>query len=140
MKRYIAEDWRFQLLLNSSQKSKRDILIVEDDADLREVVSSILLNEGYGVRTAANGVEALEDLRVRSRPCMVLLDLMMPVMDGWQLLETLRADQSLPDVSVIVTSAAPSGDLSGVTHVLRKPYSLDGLLSLVKEHCQTFAA
>jgi CheY-like chemotaxis protein len=69
---------------------------------------------------------------------MVLLDLMMPVMDGWQMLAQLRADQSISGVSVIVTSAAPSGDLSGVTHVLRKPYSLEGLLELVKKHCETF--
>jgi two-component system chemotaxis response regulator CheY len=123
------------MLSVSVSRQKREILIVEDDGDLREAISAVLVAEGYGVRMAAHGREALDDLRGRPRPCLILLDLMMPVMNGWEFLKVLRTDETIPDVCVIVTSAAPSGDLSDATDVLRKPFNLDGLLTLVRQHC-----
>ena len=60
------------------------ILVVDDDAEIRESLSDLLSDEGHRVRAAANGKEALELLRQTPAPCMILLDLMMPVMNGWQ--------------------------------------------------------
>jgi CheY-like chemotaxis protein len=70
----------------------RIVLIVEDDEDIRTTTADILLEEGYSVRLAANGKEALGWLRAGLRPCVILLDLMMPVMSGYEFLKTLRAE------------------------------------------------
>src|SRR5688500_15806012 len=66
------------------------VLVVEDDPQIREVIAEVLTDEGYAVQTAENGREALQRLH-ESRPCVMLLDLMMPIMDGWQLLGQLAA-------------------------------------------------
>jgi CheY-like chemotaxis protein len=69
-----------------------DVLVVEDDQELREAVGSILQEEGCSVRSASNGAEALTLLHGQERPCIILLDLMMPVMNGWQFLEQRKSD------------------------------------------------
>jgi CheY-like chemotaxis protein len=123
------------MLSISRYRSRREILVVEDDPDLREAIRYVLLTEGYQVKTAVHGEEALAELRTGKKPCMMILDLMMPVMDGWAVLRELRTDHALPDVSVVVTSANPSGDLHDVTSVLKKPYDVDRLLQIVHQHC-----
>jgi CheY-like chemotaxis protein len=83
----------------------RPVLIVEDDADLREMMAQLLTLEGYHIDTAANGREALEYLNEAPRPDVILLDLMMPKLDGFGVIERLRANSELRNIPIIVISA-----------------------------------
>lgn len=113
------------------------VLVVEDDDDIRELVCELLSTEtSCAIRAASNGQEAIDLLRgSERRPCLILLDWMMPIMDGQAVLEWLREDDVLAAIPVAVVSAAP--DLEGKvgTRVLRKPVSLDSLVHLVRQHC-----
>lgn len=111
-------------------------MVVEDDADIRECVQIILEDEGYEVVTACNGAEAEEELAHIEQPCVVLLDLMMPVMSGWELLEHLRRDGALTrGMHVVVVSAAPSDLPSGPVKCMRKPVRADQLIETVRRYC-----
>jgi CheY-like chemotaxis protein len=105
----------------------RSILVVDDDRDIRESIGTILSEEGYDVRMAANGLEALRLMGDRT-PDLLLLDLMMPVMDGWQVMRVLRADKTLQRVPVVVLSALSA---PGCADYIQKPISLDKLIQLV---------
>ena len=118
----------------------RSILIVEDDADLREALSEVLRDEGYAVAMAADGREALDRLRGESRPSLILLDLTMPVMTGWQFRDAQRQDPDLSEIPVVVLSASDRlaekmGPL-GVADYVRKPIELDRLLRLIERYFQ----
>lgn len=116
----------------------RPILIVEDDADLREMMAQLLVLEGYRAEAVANGRDALEYLRQGDRPDLILLDLMMPVMDGWEFRRRQREDPALAGVPVVVLSALDqtrAADLGG-TAFLKKPLDFDRLLELVRQHCR----
>jgi CheY-like chemotaxis protein len=115
-----------------------EILVVEDDEAIRGLVSEVLRDDGYDVSEAANGVEALAYVGGH-RPDLIVLDLMMPVMDGWAFVEACRRNQSCRQVPIVVTSA--SHDLPrtaerlrayGVRTCLAKPFDVDGLLALVE--------
>jgi CheY-like chemotaxis protein len=116
------------------------VLIVEDDADLREMMAQLLTLEGYHTETVANGREALKYLHEAPRPDVILLDLMMPIMDGWEFRKRQQDDPALADVPVIVLTAldqaqARANDLNGVDF-LKKPLDFDRLLELVRRHCR----
>jgi CheY-like chemotaxis protein len=81
------------------------ILLVEDEASIREVMEAVLRAEGYGVVCADNGAVALETLRSGLRPCIIILDLMMPVMDGWQFRAAQLRDADLLKIPTVVYSA-----------------------------------
>ncbi|MVF13419.1 response regulator [Ketobacter sp. MCCC 1A13808] len=108
----------------------RIILLVEDDVDLRNIMSQSLQALNYGAIVAENGLQALAYLRqCESLPFAILTDLMMPVMDGWSMLEELRKDNSFSKVPVIVVSAT-AGDMDAATSVseyLRKPIRIHEL-------------
>ena len=116
------------------------ILVVEDDASIRGLVSEVLRDDGYEVSEASNGVEALEALGERL-PDLIVLDLMMPIMDGWTFVEECRRNRVCDEVPIVVTSA--SHDLPstaerlrsfGVRTCLAKPFDVDGLLALVERY------
>src|SRR5947209_19891585 len=86
----------------------KPILVVEDDATIRETMTLLLEMEGYKVQSAANGAEALTALRQKELPCLILLDLMMPVMDGWEFRHIQRQDPKLARIPIILVSAAPA--------------------------------
>ncbi len=118
----------------------RQILVVEDDASIRGLVSDLLRDDGYQVSEACNGAEALDAVRER-RPDLIVLDLMMPVMDGWTFVEACRQEPGCDNVPIVVTSA--SHDLPrtaerlrsfGVRTCLAKPFDVDGLLALVERY------
>ncbi|PCC73902.1 Response regulator receiver domain-containing protein [Nannocystis exedens] len=113
------------------------ILLVEDDADIRDVVAELLRGEGYDVHGAENGEQALAYLHEAERePCLILLDLMMPVVDGWQVLARLRAQDRLLALPVVVMSASsPAAAPADVAAFVRKPIDLDLLLGLVRRYC-----
>jgi CheY-like chemotaxis protein len=105
------------------------VLVVEDNSDLRELVAEALKMNGYRVQTAPNGRIALEQVYV-SRPHVIVLDLMMPVMTGWQLLEALREVPELATVPVVVVTALDALPEGAVAFV-RKPFRLEALLATV---------
>jgi CheY-like chemotaxis protein len=113
------------------------ILIVEDDEDLREMMAQLLTLEGYDAATVANGLEALEYLHRARKPNVILLDLMMPVMDGWEFHRRMEADPSLPPVPVIVLSALDQVRAANIhaAAFLKKPLDFDRLLDLVRTYC-----
>lgn len=110
------------------------ILIVDDDPHVSEALSVVLADEGYAVATASNGREALAFLHHRAAPRVILLDLMMPVMDGYQFLEQRRADETLSAIPVVVLTAGALDERIGelaVSDCLRKPLDLDALLATI---------
>ena len=114
------------------------VLIVEDDADLREMMAQLLSLEGYSAATVANGREALDYLHNgHAKPDVILLDLMMPVMDGWEFRRQQQADPAVADVPVIVLSALDQSRAADVDAeaFLKKPLDFDRLLQLVRDYC-----
>ncbi|HTP28740.1 MAG TPA: response regulator [Anaeromyxobacteraceae bacterium] len=115
------------------------VLVVDDEPDMLEVTVLLLENCGYRALTARNGAQALEMMR-QTRPCVVLLDLMMPVMDGWRFREEQLREAALADVPVVVITgagvAASRTELfAGAVAFLEKPVAMDLLLKVVAEHC-----
>jgi CheY-like chemotaxis protein len=117
------------------------VLIIEDDLDIRDALGQILEEEGYAVATAANGQEALDQLRSGPPPRLILLDLMMPVMNGWQFRAEQRQDPALAAIPVVVISADTNiGDKAtqlGVREYFRKPIEITGLLEMLERYCTT---
>ena len=112
------------------------VLIVDDDQDVREALKEAVLTFGREVETAEDGVAALALLRHLGRPCLILLDLVMPRMDGWRFLAHLRNTAALADVPVVVVSAhAESHKPAGADGLLRKPLDLSDLRETVLSHC-----
>jgi CheY-like chemotaxis protein len=114
------------------------IFIVEDDVDTREMLGRFLELEGYHVESAANGKVALERLDAGAPACVILLDLMMPVMDGWQFRREQVQHAALADIPVIVVSAAGGDRLQQIDAdaYLSKPVDLDELLEHVTQYCR----
>jgi CheY-like chemotaxis protein len=104
------------------------VLVVDDDDAIREVIAEVLRDEGYEVICARNGLQALDELNKEHHPDLVLLDLMMPVMSGWEVLEQLQASDELSRIPVVVVSAMTA---PGVSEHLSKPVDLDRLLATV---------
>ncbi len=114
------------------------VLIVEDDSDLREMMAQLLTLEGFQSKTVANGKEALRYLSdANTPPDVILLDLMMPVMDGWEFRKVQQADPVLARVPTIVLSALDQGRANDLKPAafLKKPLDFDRLLQLVREYC-----
>jgi CheY-like chemotaxis protein len=122
----------------NSTESQCPVLIVEDDEDLRDMMAQMLTIEGFAAATVANGREALDYLHGTTRPHVILLDLMMPVMDGWEFRRRQQADPELAPVPVIVLSALDQARAAPVdaTAFLKKPLDFDRLLELVRSHCR----
>lgn len=115
-------------------------MIVEDDAELREGLASLLALEGYDVETAADGREALERLRSGALPpCLILLDLMMPTMSGWEFRREQSRDPALCRVPVIVVTGDANAEQKAqqlaAAAFLSKPYDFDRLMKLVRTYC-----
>jgi two-component system response regulator MprA len=117
-------------------KDGRLVLVVDDDQDLREMISLVLGAHGYRTQEAVDGLDALEQIKAGARPALVLLDLRMPRMNGTEFLAALRArDTSIPVVVI-------TGDLGGARDALaagartcvRKPIDMDALLDTVGQH------
>lgn len=117
--------------------AEEPVLVVEDDADLREGLALLLEAEGMTVVTAHDGQEALERLSAEPHPCLMLLDLMMPGMNGYELLERVRGTP-LAQTPIIVCSAnPPASGVDSVAAVMRKPFDIDDLLRLVRRCCRS---
>ncbi|HZU36161.1 MAG TPA: response regulator [Gemmataceae bacterium] len=126
--------------MDPRQPSGKHVLIVEDEDTTRDMLAMLLQAEGYSVAGAGNGEEALAYLRNRRVPNLILLDLMMPIMDGWKFRRIQRKDPLLAEIPVVVVSAA--GDV-GQTAValsaagfLDKPVEPTHLLATIRRLCE----
>jgi CheY-like chemotaxis protein len=120
---------RNQWLADNDRPFPGQILVVEDDPRLRDIISSFLIDEGYGVRTARTGVEALESIEL-DPPALILLDMYLPVMNGWELTRELRARGiSIPIVVMTGASEARRWAVEvGAAAYVAKPLSLPSLI------------
>src|ERR1700741_1107945 len=122
----------------TNTEGSRPVLIVEDDHDIREVMRLLLESEGHAVVTAANGEEALLALRSGLRPCLILLDLMMPKMDGFGFRREQLADPAKASIPVVLFSGMYDARMQcmflGTVGYMQKPVDPDRLLILVAQH------
>jgi len=127
-----------QALLPFASNSSAHVLVVDDDPKARHGMGQFLEAEGYSVRTAANGREALDCLRQGPVPAVILLDLKMPVMDGWEFLQEQRADPALASIPVVVISATNPQQARaaalGAADYLQKPVLTEELAEKVQRH------
>ena len=114
------------------------VFVVDDDAAVREDYAELLREEGYQVLTAANGLEALDQLQAVRTPSLILLDLKMPVMDGWQLHERLARDPQLGKVPVVLLSGSSDvfeeASRMSADDFLLKPVPVRELLGTVEQY------
>jgi len=117
--------------LNAAAKT---IVVVDDEETICETLKDVFEEEGYAVETATNGVDALTLLRgMPIKPGMVILDLLMPRMDGNAVYAAMKADPTLLDIPVVISTSDPSRAPSGVL-IMRKPVDLDVLLDTVRKN------
>jgi CheY-like chemotaxis protein len=107
---------------------------VDDDEDIRESLRDAFEDAGYQVRCAANGREGLDVLKRGDRPCVVVLDLIMPIMTGNEMYDAMQADPKLADVPVIMSTSDASRAPSGVL-LLKKPVNLQRMLATIGRFC-----
>ena len=123
------------------ERPDQAVLVVDDDLDIREALTDILEDRGFHVTSAANGREALTLLRSLSAlPSVILLDLMMPIMDGYGFLEEQRRDASLAVIPVAIITAGHGVDrlrIDGVAPIVPKPINLQRLFSIIDQLCQS---
>lgn len=119
------------------------LFVVEDQPDIRDAYAALLLSERFAVVVARDGQEALDELRRGLRPCVILLDLAMPNVDGWSFRQKQLADARFADVPVIAVTAygrVPERLPAGIEEVLTKPVDPDELLAVVHRHCDDVTA
>jgi len=116
-----------------------NIIVVEDDDAIRDTIREVLELEGYTVQAFPNGKTALDALSHCEAPCLILLDLMMPVMNGWEFLEARKAcgDTIVAIPVYIVSAVAERGELQGIgaSGYIKKPIDIDLLLGVVTKYC-----
>jgi two-component system, chemotaxis family, chemotaxis protein CheY len=123
--------------MTAADAEDRVVLVVDDDESIRETLQMALELDGYATAFAGNGEEALLWLRKNPAPRLILLDLMMPGMDGWQMFEHLCNDEQLARIPVVVITAF-GRDLGtvGKLPILKKPFDLQELLRVVGDRAQ----
>lgn len=115
----------------------KNILVIEDDPSIREALKITLEVEGYEVTLASNGKEGLELVKKMPRPCLILLDLMMPIMNGFEFLNFREKDVFIAPIPVVIVSAFSDqkNKMENTQGFIKKPVRLDHLLDLVQQYC-----
>ena len=122
--------------------SNNYVMIVEDDPGVREGLVDVIAGEGYEVESYPDGRIALDRLATGDAlPCVIVLDFLMPGMDGWMFLRERAKDPRLQKIPVLGMSASPhlvdqKGSPAGVEEFLRKPFKVETILSSIKRHCE----
>jgi two-component system, OmpR family, response regulator CpxR len=126
-----------RLARSANQVSAGPVLIIDDDFDIRELLAETLADRGFDVVTASNGLEALKLLkRMTAPPSAILLDLMMPVLDGYEFLEELQKDVALASIPVAVITAGNTVDrnrLGDAAPIVRKPFDVPRLVGILQD-------
>ncbi len=121
----------------NTEKCCQSILVVEDDSDIRNALVDMLESEGYHAESAENGKEALDLLHTIHKPCLVLLDMMMPIMNGREFLDAIVKDSYLAPIPVLVVSAiADRTTTKGAIGFVKKPVDIDTVLKVVNQYCE----
>ena len=118
------------------------VLVIDDDPEIRQSLADALSDRGWVVVTEPNGKTAMEHLRQGLEPCAILVDLMMPVMDGWEFREEVRQDPGLRDIPMLVISAfspkAPKGYPElGDAPFIPKPFEVETVIRALERVCRT---
>ncbi len=115
---------------------KARVLVIDDDPDILSATRLLLEEEGYEISTCRNGRDALEWLKNHEPPSTILLDVKMPLMDGWTLWQQIRYERGIRDVPVIIITADTRmermAELTGVAGFLHKPFDIDALISMIE--------
>ena len=115
------------------------VMVVEDDPDTRDALCEALGVFGYEAVGAENGEEAIRLLRSATQPCVILLDLMMPIMDGWEFRAAQQTEADLATIPVVCLTADISAQRralgEGCVAFLAKPVEMDALIDTIKEYC-----
>jgi CheY-like chemotaxis protein len=120
--------------MSSYGQAGKHILLVEDDEITRGAIKMVLEWEGYEVACAANGQEALDYLYSRGRPELILLDVMMPVLDGEEFRRRQQRDPSLAKIPVVVVSALEAAARLDAAGHVRKPFQVEELLAAIRRY------
>ena len=119
---------------------RHQVLVVDDFEETREAIVSLLITKGFDAVGAASGSIALELFQAGMRPCVVLLDIRMPEMDGWEVWERLKAHEDLASTPVVILSAERADEERarqvGIREYLRKPIDGRRLVEAVERHCE----
>jgi CheY-like chemotaxis protein len=140
MGRVIGQTLKKSMTNTFSQGAGHSILVIEDDEGIRTMMQAALEWEGYRVLTATNGKEGIDVLQNSSPICMILLDLMMPVMDGWEFMHAIEADQQFQGIPVVVATAFGEKTMSRpitVKQIIGKPIDIQTLYALAGQYCGT---
>jgi CheY-like chemotaxis protein len=110
------------------------VMVVDDHEDIRELVAEVLVEDGYDVCVAHDGVEALRQLEAEPRPDIMLVDMMMPGLSGRDLIQRLRGEKRYDGTLIVAVSAAANArrDMKGFDAFLAKPFDLDNLRDIVQ--------
>jgi CheY-like chemotaxis protein len=111
------------------------VLVVDDDREIRDAICGVLEAEGDTTMCAENGEVALKSMDAGRRPCVVLLDLMMPVMNGWDFIRAIEGKVDYDDLPVLVVSAYSEVSTPTAKRILKKPLDVKQLLAAVREFC-----
>lgn len=121
---------------NNSIVNCKNVLIIEDDQDIRESIKDALEMEGYTVTVATNGKEGLDSLKNNAQSCIILLDMIMPLMGGREFLDIIKKDLNLSLIPVFIHSAvANKNNTEGSVGFIKKPADLEEILNVVKNYC-----
>ena len=126
--------------MDTTTPHRHDVLLVDDDPDLLQATKLLLETEGYAVQTASSGAAALGVLASGVRPCVMLLDVWMPDMDGWDVCHAMRTTPAWASIPVVMLSASAEvvrAHEQGVAGVLPKPIGAGELIATVRRHCRS---
>jgi CheY-like chemotaxis protein len=119
--------------------ARHTVLVVDDVAETRDAIVALLLTKGFDAVGAASGIVALELFAAGMRPCVVILDVRMPEMDGWELWARMKAEEELARIAVVILTAEPAdharAEAVGIRELLRKPVDGRALVDVVGRHC-----
>jgi CheY-like chemotaxis protein len=127
--------------LSQTSKTQRSetVLVVDDDFDIRDTLGDVLEQEGFETAFAADGLEALEYLSKHPKPCVILLDWMMPRCDGAAFRVAQTSNPRIADIPVVLLTADANAATKSVTigaaAFLRKPVQLSVLTDVLRRHC-----
>lgn len=109
------------------------ILVVDDDEDIRGTLGAVLQSEGFEIIEARNGLHALQQMLAHPLPDVILLDMMMPLMSGFEFLDVQQLDERIRDIPVIaLTAYAKVAEVKGVWGLVRKPFDLNELTGALR--------